>query len=529
MSARHFQVVVVGSGFAGSLTAMIARRLGLSTALIERGRHPRFVIGESSTPLANLLLEEIAEDYDLPSVRPLCKWGTWQKQTPQIACGLKRGFTFYHHEFDRPFAPDPDRRRQLLVGASPNEEIADTHWYRPDFDHYLARQAEDMGTAYLDEVELTTAVEETNGMRLTGKRRDEPMEFTAEFVIDASGPRGFLHRALGLREKPFAGFPATQALFSHFERVAPQPDSFRADGDQPPYPPEQAAVHHVFPGGWIWVLKFNNGITSAGVAAIDPIANSLNFEAREKGWQKLLERLPSIAEIFRPTRATTPFIHQPRVAFQSEVIAGPCWAVLPSAAGVIDPLLSTGFPLTLLGVQRIARLLEVHWRRPSFAAGLGHYAGLTALELAIAAELIATLYATMDRFELFRELSLLYFAAASFSETVRRLGKPHLADSFLLCRHPVFSKQLRQICEAARRPLSAGETEGLARRIREAIEPFDLAGLTDRSRHPWYPAEPSDLFRNAAKVGAEENEIAAMLARCGLMSASECVSGRKTI
>jgi FADH2 O2-dependent halogenase len=75
MNARHFQVIIIGSGFAGSLTAMIARRLGLSTALIERGRHPRFIIGESSTPLANLLLEEIAEDYDLPSVRPLCKMG----------------------------------------------------------------------------------------------------------------------------------------------------------------------------------------------------------------------------------------------------------------------------------------------------------------------------------------------------------------------------------------------------------------------------------------------------------------------
>jgi FADH2 O2-dependent halogenase len=56
MSKHHFQIAVVGSGFAGSLMAMMAQRLGLSTVLIERGRHPRFVIGESSTPLANLLL-----------------------------------------------------------------------------------------------------------------------------------------------------------------------------------------------------------------------------------------------------------------------------------------------------------------------------------------------------------------------------------------------------------------------------------------------------------------------------------------
>src|SRR5213592_3205880 len=137
-----FDIAVVGSGFGGALTAMIARRLGRSVILIERGRHPRFVIGESSTPLANLLLEELAGAYDLPFVRPLCKWGPWQEKLPHIGCGLKRGFTFYHHELGRAFQPDPGRHRQLMVGASPNETIADTHWYRPDFDQYLVEQAQ---------------------------------------------------------------------------------------------------------------------------------------------------------------------------------------------------------------------------------------------------------------------------------------------------------------------------------------------------------------------------------------------------
>ena len=47
-------VAIVGSGFAGSLTALALRRQGRSVVLLERGRHPRFAIGESSTPLANL-------------------------------------------------------------------------------------------------------------------------------------------------------------------------------------------------------------------------------------------------------------------------------------------------------------------------------------------------------------------------------------------------------------------------------------------------------------------------------------------
>src|SRR5438128_8799508 len=131
---RDFDIAVIGSGFGGSLMAMIARRLGRSVILLERGRHPRFVIGESSTPLTNLLLDELARRYDLPRLLPLAKWGSWQKTYPQIACGLKRGFTFYHHQFDRPFACYPDHRNQLLVAASPCDEIADNTCYRTD-DH----------------------------------------------------------------------------------------------------------------------------------------------------------------------------------------------------------------------------------------------------------------------------------------------------------------------------------------------------------------------------------------------------------
>ena len=62
-----------------SLSAQIAEmEAHLGTVLIERGRHPRFAIGESSTPLANLLLQQIAEEYALPQLLPLRRWGEWQ-------------------------------------------------------------------------------------------------------------------------------------------------------------------------------------------------------------------------------------------------------------------------------------------------------------------------------------------------------------------------------------------------------------------------------------------------------------------
>src|SRR5204863_6676898 len=62
-ASKRFDIGIVGSGFAGSLLALVCRRLGRSVVVIERGSHPRFAIGESSSPLANLLLEELCDRY----------------------------------------------------------------------------------------------------------------------------------------------------------------------------------------------------------------------------------------------------------------------------------------------------------------------------------------------------------------------------------------------------------------------------------------------------------------------------------
>src|SRR5687767_14547527 len=331
---------------------MIAKRLGRSIVLIERGSHPRFAIGESSTPLANLLLEEIATTYDLPRLRPLCEWGSWQRAYPELSCGLKRGFTFYHHKFDEPWARRPDRANELLVGASPHDDVADTHWYRAEFDQFLVHEAQSLGVDYLDETKLTSVVPSPASLRLEGARGGNRIEIRARFLVDATGPHGFLHHAFELPASRFPELPHIDGLYTHFV------DVHRWDELMPcaraPYPPDDAAVHHVFPGGWIWMLRFDNGITSAGVAAV---ADRFDL-ADGTGWEKLLNRLPAVREQFVHARAKMPFIHAANLPFRSNVVAGPNWALMPSAAGFVDPLLSTGFPLTLLGIQRLAEILK---------------------------------------------------------------------------------------------------------------------------------------------------------------------------
>ena len=511
---QTYDIAIVGSGFAGSLLAMIAVKLGRSVILLERGTHPRVVIGESSTPLSNLLFEELATRYNLPALLPFTKWGSWQRDHPELACGLKRGFSFFHHQLGNNSGLRPDR--EMLVAASPHNAIADTHWYRADFDHWLLREAQRMGVAYHDQVSLHSFSNQGEHVELAGNQDEQEVTFQAKFVIDATGPRGCLHHLLGLSEAPLPSMPATQALYSHFRNVRRlESNNKNNNSDTPPYPMDDAAVHHIFDGGWIWVLRFNNGITSAGVAATKATADRLGFVEGAPAWKRVLNELPVLLEQFGDAIPQQPFTYLPRLTFRSATIAGTHWAQLPSAAGFVDPLLSSGFPLTLLGISRMAEILDKHWNQASFARELQTYAALTDDELLVTSQLIGALYATMSNFKAFRAVSLLYFAAASYAETARRLGRPERAESFLLHTDPQFGPAANTLFQRAACGVSEEETRIFIQDVYRVIEPFDVAGLRSSPRNSWYPVNAGDLRQAAAKTGASLKEIDVMLQRSG--------------
>lgn len=505
-----FDLAVLGSGFAGSLLAMVGRRLGLRVLLLERGTHPRFAIGESTSPLANLLLEELALRYDLPRLLPLTSYGTWKRAYPGLAVGLKRGFTFYHHAAGQPFAPDPNRERQLLVAASPNDEVADTHWHREEFDHFLVREAQSSGAEYVDRVRLDRLTRDAASWTLSGDRDGRSLAFRASFIVDASGPRGALGRLLDLKEFRFLSYPATQALFSHFTGVERFETLAGTGGEPPPYPPDDAALHHVFDGGWMWALRFGNGITSAGFAVEDRLAAELRLEEKEAAWARFLDRFPSIRQQFDGAEPVQPFFHVPRLAYWSRMPSGPGWAMLPSAAAFIDPLFSTGFPLTLLGVQRLAQALEEGWLSGKFEAWLPDYSVHTSRETNYTAWFIGGCYAGLARFSSFADLSMLYFAAASYSEMARRLGRGHLASEFLLHNRPAFSRAVWRHAAAARQGAPSPPEE-----IARDLEPFNIAGLCDPGKRNWYGVDLEDVVLGAGKLEATPEEVSAFFARMG--------------
>lgn len=471
--------------------AMVARRVGKSVLLLERGSHPRFAIGESTSPLMNLLIEEIAHTYDLPRLLPLATYGAWKASYPALGVGLKRGFTYY----EQPFRFCLERTDQLAVAASPGDACADTHWLRADVDHFLVKEAVALGVDYREHVALERLVPTTAGWRFGND--------TAPFLIDASGPNGFLHRRFGWREVGFTDYPKTHALYSHFTGVGsshPSPlPSIHA-----PYPLDAAASHHIFDGGWMWVLPFDNGVTSAGIAVEDWLAKELNLaEGNAAAWGRFLERFPLVKAQFAQAQPVERWYYSPQLSFRTEHAVGPSYALLPSAVGFIDPLFSTGMPTTLLGIQRLGSLLATGLTDDALAA----YEATTFEELDWVAEFIGTHYACFGSFEHFAALTMYYFAAASYAELLRRLGQHDDSFRFLSARDPRFREGIAWCRANARAPLSAFQA-----RVAADIAHKNVAGLADPAKRNWYGVDLEDVVKAADKFGLTEAQMRQVIA-----------------
>jgi FADH2 O2-dependent halogenase len=504
-------LAIVGSGFGGSLLATIARRLGLRVALLERGSHPRFAIGESASPLAGVVIEQLAARYDLPRLAPLAGYGAWKRRYPQVTCGLKRGFTYYKHENHRRFVARADRGNELLVAASPSDELSDTHWLRADLDHFLMQEAVALGACYIDQLQLDSIEWRASDAVLTGARRGATVRVSTRFVVDASGPGGFLSRLLPLEAGGFDGYPRTQALFSHFTGVARCEDMRDfATIEPPPYRVDAAALHHVFDGGWMWVLRFDNGVTSAGVAVTDALAAELRLADGEPAWHRLLARYPSVAAQFADAQPIREFTSMPRVAWRAACASGERWALLPSAAAFVDPLFSTGIPMTLLGIQRLALVLERALSgEPDTAHATADYSRTTLQEADHVARFIAGCYAAFPRFDEFAAWSMFYFAAASHSELSRRLHGDRWSRGFLAAQDERLVNAMRELSPASADRFA---TPTLQSRVAGAIEPINVAGLADPAKRNWYGVDVEATVAAADKLMAPADQVRAMLA-----------------
>src|SRR5215210_3181100 len=162
-----------------------------------------------------------------------------------------------------------------------------------------------------------------------------------------------------------SGLERTEArsalVFSHFdgaclmEHVVPE----MPEG---PYTDDWAAVHHLIDEGWMYSLRFDDGVTSAGFLLTPRGEASLHLPAATSDpaalWRALLRRYPTLEAAFAGATPIMPIAYRPLIQHRLTRAAGERWALMPHAYGFVDALFSTGIAWALRAIERLVLAFE---------------------------------------------------------------------------------------------------------------------------------------------------------------------------
>lgn len=337
-----YDVAVLGSGLSGSVMATILAKQGYSVLLVDARAHPRFVLGESTVPRASALLAILGKLYDVPEIVHLASPDTIAEHVARTS-GLKRGFGFvYHH---------PGVKSRIEEAAMTVLLRRENHLYRPDTDQYMARVAEKYGADLRENTWIESFDLDEDGITLTSSEKEV---FRARFFVDGSGFRSPFCRQRELRDKNISYRLNTRCIFTHakgvkpFEDILPPTASDQENGANW----SQSTLHHVFDGGWIWVIPFDNHPDSDNPncsiglnidAARFPRPDDVTAEEEFYQWAS---QFPDIMEHFDGMEKIRDWVSTGRLQYSTHDTVGDRYCLMAQTAGAIDALYSRGLSNT---------------------------------------------------------------------------------------------------------------------------------------------------------------------------------------
>ncbi len=331
-------VVIIGGGPAGSMSAATLAQKGYDVVVLERSSHPRPQVGESLIPDFWKytdrvgVTEKIEAEQFITKAGAIVSWG-----------GQLRAHTFADFGYDRPaMHVERDRFDQILFehagsqGARTFENINVTHF---------EGGTDDSGADY-SRVAYKHTTDGTEG------------EITAKYTIDASGQTAVISRQLGIRE--IVDEFRSIGLWGYFE------DSrfLTIDG----HSHEAAAIADLRPvtfvsslddaddGGWAWHIALRE---KASVGLVLPLRWIKDARREGENWEQYFLRrtaeVPILGEMLAPSQFIEgSFASMRDYSSVSTQLAGPGWFLTGDAGGFIDPIFSVGIALTLYSAAAVA-------------------------------------------------------------------------------------------------------------------------------------------------------------------------------
>lgn len=331
MQNEAVDVLIIGAGPSGAVSAAYLHKQNLKVKVVEKSRFPRFVIGESLLPRCMDHFEEVGLLDALKTMNFEVKAGA----------RFMRGEKICNFDFSKKFTEGWDWTWQVP---------------RADFDKTLTDTLESWGVDIAFEQEVVGVDFNGSDSITTLKDKDGSLSaIEAKFIIDSSGHGRVLPRLLNL-DKP-SDIGKHSSIFTHVKDIK------RPEGREGTI----ITFDIVSLDTWLWVIPFSNGYTSIGFVGPTDDIESLSGNKTEK-----LREMMKLSDYYFDRFDGLEYEFEPvvikNIAKSVKKLYGEGFALTGNSAEFLDPVFSSGVTFatesSLVASKLIARQLsgeKVDW------------------------------------------------------------------------------------------------------------------------------------------------------------------------